>query len=258
LRRLRGLLLLVACAGAGSASAYGVEGHLIAGRVAATRLCPRAAAAVDRLGDGRDLGEIGLWADRIRSDPDHAESGPWHYVNLTADERLADLRHPPEGDVLWAIAHFGAQLADAHLDDATRAEALRFLVHFIVDIHQPLHAGRAIDRGGNGIALRFRGEATNLHRLWDTDAIRWRDASLATWIADVGRRADAIDGEAGSDPLKWTEESRELLDAVYDFGRPGGEPSPAYLNMAASITRDRLALASVRLAGSLNAIFCTL
>jgi len=248
--------MLAACAGVGSADAYGVEGHLIAGRVAATRLCPRAAAAVDRLGNGQDLGEIGLWADRVRSDPAYADSAPWHYVNLSADEPLADRQPPPEGDVLWAIAYFGARLADPRLDDADHAEALRFLVHFIVDLHQPLHAGRATDRGGNAIALRFQGEPTNLHRLWDTDVIRWRDASLAAWIVDVRRRADSIDGEAGSDPLDWTEESRALLDAVYDFGRPGREPSADYLDAAAAITRDRLAYASVRLAGSLNTIFC--
>ena len=160
------------------AAAYGPAGHLIAGRAAEPLLCRAAADAIVALGDGDDLGELGLWADQIRSDPAYADAAPWHYMNVDDDSTVAAFEHPPEGDVLWAIGYFRDRLADRSLPDAERAEALRFLVHFIVDLHQPLHVGRADDRGGNSVELRFRGEGTNLHRFWDTDVIEVTNLSI--------------------------------------------------------------------------------
>lgn len=254
-RGLAACLLAVTVLGSEVAGAYGPEGHLIAGRAAAPLLCERAREAVARLGGGDDLGELGLWADRIRSDPAYADSAPWHYMNIEDGEPLADFRHPLEGDVLWAISHFSARLRDEALDDAARGEALKFLVHFIVDLHQPLHVGKASDRGGNSIELRFRGEETNLHRLWDTNAIDRRGLSVADYVEMVERIAPepAI---TSLDPKVWAEESLALRARVYGFGRVGAEPPKSYLDFAADVTRKRLALAAVRLAGTLNGIFC--
>lgn len=240
----------------GAAAAYGPAGHLIAGRAAEPGLCERAAAEVARLGGGEDLGELGLWADRIRSDEAYADSRPWHYMNIADGVPLADYRHPPEGDVLWAIDHFSARLGDERLDDASRAEALRFLVHFIVDVHQPLHVGRAADRGGNEIVLRFDGERTNLHRLWDTHAIDWADLGVPAYVRAVEALMADDPAPASLDPLVWARESLALRKRVYDFGRAGREPSTAYMDFAARITRERLALAAERLAGTLNTLLC--
>jgi hypothetical protein len=239
-----------------AADAYGPKGHLIAGRAAEPLLCERAAAAVARLGGSEDLGELGLWADRIRSNAAYASSGPWHYMNIADGVQLARYTHPPEGDVLWAIEHFSRRLGDGRLDNAARAEALRFLVHFIVDVHQPLHVGKAGDRGGNEIELRFEGEVTNLHRLWDTHAVDWADLSVPAYVRAVEALMEDDESEPSLDPLVWAGESLALRDGVYDFGREGRQPPKAYLDFAARVTRQRLALAAERLAGTLNAIFC--
>jgi nuclease S1 len=240
---------------ASAAQAYGPDGHLIAGRAAAPLLCMHAADEVARLGGGQDLGELGLWADQIRSDPKYAAAAPWHYMNLDDGARIEDFRDPPEGDVLWAIRHFSERLGDAALPDAERAEALKFLVHFVVDLHQPLHVGKASDRGGNAILIRFRGKETNLHRLWDTNAIEQANLSVADYVAMVERIRPGI-AEASLDPKRWAAEDLALRNRVYDFGREGAEPPARYLDFAADVTRKRLALAAVRLAGTLNTIFC--
>ena len=239
------------------AAGYGPEGHLAAGRAAAPLLCEPAADAVAHLGGGSDLGELGLWADRIRSDPDYAAAGAWHYINVADDETLAAIDPGPEGDVLWAVDEFGRRLADTSLDDEARGVALKFLIHFIVDLHQPLHVGLAADRGGNTIALEFRGEATNLHRFWDSHVIEWTGESIDAYTDDLRRRAQAIGSGVDLDPLIWAGESLALRSRVYAFGQTGREPGRDYLEYSARLTRQRLTLATVRLAGTLNTIFCT-
>jgi hypothetical protein len=255
-RQFRAGLILCACLPAVAALAYGPEGHLIAGRAAAPLLCARATAEVARLGGGGDLGEIGLWADRIRSNAAYADAAPWHYVNVADGAALAAHESSSEGDILWAIAHFDMRIRDSRLNDTERGEALRFLVHFVVDLHQPLHVGLAEDRGGNEVELVYGGEATNLHRLWDADVIDRAGLALAAYTAQVTQRAAGIDGGEVLDPKVWAAESLVLRPAVYAFGRAGREPPAAYLDRAAAITEERLTLAAARLAGTLNSIFC--
>jgi len=250
-----GVFLLTLCS-ASPASAFGPQGHLIAGRAAAARLCMPAVVEIARLGAGDDLGELGLWADRIRSDAAFANTGPWHYLNIDAGEPMADYRSPPEGDVLWAVRYFSERLDDDGLSDAARAEALKFLVHFVVDLHQPLHVGLAADRGGNTIDLRFRGEASNLHRFWDTDAIAQANLSIGAYTRVVTELGDVASVDPALDPLVWAEESLALRPQVYAFGREGRELAPDYLAFAADATRERLAAAALRLAGTLNALLC--
>jgi hypothetical protein len=238
-----------------TAAAYGPDGHLIAGRVASPMLCRQAASVVMDLTGGEDLGEIGLWADRIRSDPAYADAAPWHYINVADGARLADIEHPPEGDVLLAIERFSDRVGDPALSRNERAEALRFLVHFVVDLHQPLHVGLAEDRGGNAIDLVFRGERTNLHRLWDTHVIEWTGLSVGDYVRSMARELQAA-GSVSLDPVVWADESLALRSRVYAYGRAGQAPSADYLDFAASVTRERLALAARRLAGTLNSLLC--
>lgn len=260
------LLAAIAVLAPCNALAYGAEGHLVAGRAAEPLLCSSAAAAVERLVPGDDLGEVGLWADRIRTVDTYLDSGPWHYMNIDDDAQLDNYEHPPEGDLLEAIERFTGVLSDSSASDAARTEALRFLVHFIADIHQPLHVGRADDRGGNRVTIRFAGEATNLHRFWDTHAIEWAmdqaDQSLGAYTASVEQEAklflsmSSLDDPASLEPALWAEESLSYRDRVYDFGLEYAEPSRDYLDFAAELTRTRLALAGARIAGTLNSIYC--
>jgi hypothetical protein len=249
-------VVLLALTAGRLALAYGPEGHLIAGRLAEELLCERARREIAVLGERQDLGELGLWADRIRSDPAYADSAPWHFMNIADGTPLSAFEHPPEGDVLSAIDRFAGRLRDESLGQSERAEALKFLVHFIVDLHQPLHVGLADDRGGNAVQLRFRGESTNLHRLWDTHAIEWTDLTIRSYRRRLRRDVLAAAGPDSLDPLVWAEESLALRPAVYDFGARNREPNAAYMAFAASTTHDRLAAAARRLAASLNATFC--
>ena len=254
-----------------AARAFGPAGHEIAGLLAEPNLCPAAKSEIARLGHGRSLAELGLWADRIRSSPEWQHTGPWHYMNLpdapaalgAALAGVRRFRHPPEGDVLWAIEHYRALLADASQSDAVRAEALKFVTHFVVDVHQPLHVGRAEDRGGNTIDVRYGAKTSNLHRFWDTDVIELAGLSVPRYVrkltaTDAWRRAQSAPPEL--DPAVWAAESLAARPRVYGFRRsgPGGVATldDAYLARAQALIEERLALAGARLAATLNDALC--
>jgi hypothetical protein len=239
------------------ARAYGPDGHLIAGIAAEQSLCAAAREEVAVLGDGDRLGELGLWADRIRSNEAYAASLPWHYLNIRDRGSLRSFRHPPEGDVLEAIERFKRVLGDRSRTFDERAEALKFLVHFIVDIHQPLHIGRAADRGGNTIEIEAVDRMTNLHRFWDSGAVTLAGLSIGRYARSLrAAMQEAETAGAKLDPIVWAEESLALRAAVYDFDVRAGLDA-AYIERSVAITRERLALAALRLGGTLNEMFCS-
>jgi len=244
--------------GVDTASGFGAEGHRIAGQVAQTRLCEQAAARVAALSGGQGLDELGVWADRIRSEARWAHTGPWHYMNVADELPLDRYRSPPQGDILSAIAHFSQRLGDEALAPRARLDALRFVTHFVVDLHQPLHVGRAADRGGNAIrVVTGDGDAMNLHRFWDSEAIRLAGLTQRAYVDGVLGLVEQDAGRwEGLTPLDWARESRDLRSRVYAVGEPGAPLSAAYLQAAAAITRVRLAQAAVRLASEINRALC--
>ncbi|HEY5622309.1 MAG TPA: S1/P1 nuclease [Gammaproteobacteria bacterium] len=250
-------VFLLAALSAPTALAFGPFGHRVAGRIAEPFLCPAASAAVERLGAGEALAELGLWADRIRGNPRWESSAPWHYMNIDEGAQLDDYVSPPQGDVLWAIAHFRARLANAAMGRETRAEALRFLTHFVVDLHQPLHVGRQSDRGGNTITVSFGDERASLHRFWDTDAISGSDLPPERFVATLQPLVRVLAASyRHADERGWAAESLALRRAVYDFDAARGQLTDEYRMEAAEILRLRLAQAGLRLAAEINAALC--
>ena len=247
-----------ALASFGQAYGFGVDGHRIAGLIAQDLLCAEAEEEVRSLGQGRGLDELGLWADWIRGEPEWERSAPWHYMNIPDGARIEDYSHPPEGDILWAVGHFGATLRDRDAPDAHRSDALRFIAHFVVDIHQPLHVGRESDRGGNLIDVDMGNrDPVNLHRFWDTEAIALAGLSIEAYARSLAGSIDTNADAWEQDTLMdWARESQALRADVYDFGGRSNRLSSDYLENAERITRLRLAQAGVRLAAELNRALC--
>jgi len=241
------------------ARGFGPDGHRIAGAIAERRICEAASAEIESLADGDGLGEIGLWPDWIRSEERWAHTGPWHYLNIGDAASLESYRHPEEGDVLWAIQHFRERLADRSLPEQRRREALSFLSHFVVDIHQPLHVGRASDRGGNTIRVRFGEDGTaNLHRFWDSVAINLAGLSREAYVSSLLPLVAANATQwTSSEPLDWAQESKASRGRVYEFRRGDHRLERPYLEMAVDLTRRRLAQAGVRLALVINGALCS-
>jgi S1/P1 Nuclease len=155
------------------ASCWGALGHRTVAYLAAHYLTPEATAFVADLINHQDISEAALWADKIRYIPGFAYSRAWHYIDAQDDPpRQCGLNFtrdclPAQGCAVSALVNQTGRVNDASLSPWDRGQALRWILHLIGDIHQPLHT-EAEDRGGNEIHVTFHGRQTNLHSVWDT------------------------------------------------------------------------------------------
>ena len=154
------------------AHAWGAQGHRLVAEVADARLNPTARAEVDRLlatEPDATLASIAPWADQLRAkDPGLGRrSAGWHYVNIAEDNCHYEApKHCRNGNcIVEALKAQSTILGDRSLTDGERLQALKFVVHLVGDIHQPMHAGYAHDKGGNDFQLQFGNRGTNLHYL---------------------------------------------------------------------------------------------
>ena len=242
-----------------SLGAWGPQGHRLVAMVAANHLTSAARAHVRSLLGNESLADVASWADAYVAD--HRETAPWHYVNIPAGGRYAGDRDCARRDcIVERIAENQVRLADRSLPRAERAMALKFVVHFVGDLHQPFHA-IGVERGGNGIPLRVFGSATcgrgdpnrsscNLHGLWDSELIghrRLRDGAYATELERlIKARRLAASGSAAD----WAMESHALARAA--LLPAGGDAGEAYYRAHIATVDERLALGGLRLAAVLN------
>src|SRR5438270_13254518 len=148
---------------------WGPEGHNLVARLAEPRLTAAARARVaEILGPGAPLASVSSWPDQIRRA--RPETGPWHYVDIPIDQPHLDLaRDCANHDcVIAKIEEFEKALSDPATAPEMRREALMFIVHFIGDMHQPLHCATNHDKGGNDVMTDFFGKPMNLHSVWDS------------------------------------------------------------------------------------------
>lgn len=239
------------------ALAWGPNGHRIVAKLAEDQLDARARLKVRPLLAvlGVDsLTDIATWADEMRADPSQREfsraTSRLHFVNFTDSRCHYD---PPAicangRCVVAAINRYASVLGDRSAPDRKRAEALRYLVHFVGDAHQPLHASYRDDRGGNNYQVRFHGKGSNLHSIWDSKIIASRHLSWQDYVRRLERQPIADDDEG---PVDWVEQSCRISrdDGVYPRSRTIDKP---YLDRMRPITERQLRLAATHLASLLE------
>ncbi len=238
----------------GAAAAWGPTGHRVVGQIAENHLSAAAHYGVQCLIGPESLAEASTWADEIRSDPAWDKAAPWHFISIDDGETLETTERSPRGDVLWAIHHFAGVLRSADASRREKAEALKLLVHFAGDVHQPLHVGRRGDEGGNSVHVTWFGQPTNLHRVWDSAMIDHEQLSFT----ELARFLDHPTNEQvaawqASTPEDWVRESFALRSRVYDIG--DGSLGYGYSYRELPVVKKRLLQAGVRIAGLLNEIF---
>ena len=192
------------------------------------------------------LSAIATWADEARN----RATAPWHYVLM--EEDCSAPRVCRQGACVVAAIETQADAVRSSASDADRLRALKFLVHLVSDIHQPLHAGAADDRGGNLFQLRAWGKGSNLHTLWDSELIRRRPGGLAQLRRDVQFALPGM--PAGRlDPATWAQESCRVATAAgfYPASRVVGE---SYASEHDRVLVERLARAARRLSELLDAV----
>ena len=249
--------------------AWGPEGHRIIGEIAETRLTPAARFHVKELLGNDDLAAIAVWADEIRGE--RPDTYGWHFVDIPMDASgfseqrdcyRRDEKHPytlqdHHNCVVDRITEFRLVLADRNAPRQNRIEALKFLVHFVGDVHQPMHAiGEA--RGGNDIHVSEFGSTQcgkypcNLHFAWDTGLITHAGISEERYVARLNEliASRKLTFQAGGTPAEWANESFLLAKKVWL--NEGGAVDETYFENNIGVVNRRLALAGIRLAREIN------
>jgi hypothetical protein len=244
-----------------SASAFGPLGHRIVGLLAEHQLSPAATAQVKELLAGEPeptLAGVSNWADQLRdTDPDRGkQTSRWHYVNFPrGDCNYAPARDCPDGQcVIAAINRNFLALADRGRSNAERAEALKFLVHFVADVHQPLHAGYRDDRGGNDFQISYRGDGWNLHSVWDSLIVDNRhldDAAYAAALLKMSPLPPDDTRHTGRPAVEWAQESCRIVQQS-DLYPSTHTLTDAYVLSHRALAEQRLRQAGARLADMIN------
>jgi hypothetical protein len=275
------ILLAIALFAPGVAAAWGDEGHRVVAAIAYDALTPAVRARVDAMlaADADPLTAHGIeteatWADRYRND--HRETASWHFVDIELDGPSLDIacfghraqpplasQGPASDCVIDKIDAFARELKDPATPAAERLLALKFLLHFVGDLHQPLHAADNHDRGGNCVLVSLGASRTvNLHSYWDTVAVEalGKDPNAVARSLEA-RITPAQKARWGKgDARSWALEAFGVAQGkVYTLGsRPGCDTagpialSPSYVAGARRVVAEQLSKAGVRLGAVLN------
>jgi hypothetical protein len=268
MKRLISTVVLLALAA--PAFGWSKQGHQLVGELAERDLTPATRAEVARLLAGEaepTLAGVSTWADEIRAqsrstgNPLGERSSRWHYVNFPDKGcNYVAARDCPDGNcVIGAINAQRAILADRSQPLQARRDALKFVVHFVGDAHQPMHAGLASDRGGNNFQLNYRGkgspkgEGTNLHGVWDYWLLRSANLDNPAYTTKLLQNPlpEGTRLAADNPAAEWTLESCRLIasNALYPSKR---RITDAYLDLHRPTAEARVRQAGARLAALLN------
>jgi nuclease S1 len=247
------------------AHAWGYEAHRIIAEIAEQFLAPETAHRARELlalENVTTLAEVSTWADEIRLQ--RPGTGPWHYVNIpiilpTGEPAVYDAARdcPKNACVVAKIEQFERELTDRQLLERQRLEALKFIVHFIGDAHQPLHVSNNHDRGGNDDPVIFMGLPTNLHAVWDSGiiwpAVGGDERAYALQLVRSIRKEEHQRWSEGS-LISWVNEAHEIAArTIYGELPHSGKLPDDYETKALPIVNEQLERAGVRLATVLNA-----
>lgn len=264
---------------------WGANGHRIVAKICYDNLTDKAKTAVDEaLGDNY-LEQVSNWPDYIKSERNWGFMSSWHYMTVQPDETVEGLLAKnikndrvddvAEGiDMMLRILRNDQEAIDAFealmdknrvkpLAGSIEATALAFLIHFIGDIHQPLHVGKNRDSGANKISVLFFGERKNLHSVWDSEIIEHERLSYTEFSAFVEKHVHSKKQGWENAPMNdWIKESimhrEQIYNTLFDnTDRETGLPDLGwnYQHDFIPIVEERLGAAGYRAATLLNEIY---
>jgi hypothetical protein len=286
--------IILSCLFSVEAYAWGAVGHRTIGVIAERNLSPSAKREVEKILGEESLADVANWADALRSTSAYRQTSWYHFEKIPDQQTyLGNLKAMPvaqrkRGGVVSAVLRAVTILSDTKSTRAEQAVALKFLVHFLGDLHQPLHSGRPEDKGGVTISVNWFGLKTSLHGIWDSGMIRTGHTDLfspplaaglsvdqdedspETHVDDDGiplvkvdripAYVDYLEGRfkqtktsTALDVEEWLNESIRLRQQAYDTSYLNDQPS--YQNKNLDSVDLRIYQAGVRLSALLNDIF---
>jgi len=256
MRRFFSLLMIFSLVGVQPAGAYGHTGHRVVAELAERHLTDIARERIREILGNQSLAEVAYWADEMKSNPDKYWRGAdvFHYINVPPGATFEGSPRNPAGDMLSAYEDFVATLKSRKSSRAEKEHALKFLIHIMGDMHQPMHFGHRKDYGGNRVKVMWFDEVTNLHSVWDTNLVDQEKLSFTEWADFLDKASpEEIIKYQKAKPIDWVHEGLALRDRVYDVGDRSFSWNYIYKNRP--IIRAQLQKGGLRLAGVLNEIF---
>jgi hypothetical protein len=240
--------------------AWGTQGHRICGQIASTYLTPKARKAIEAILGNESLALAGNWADFIKSDPDYNYLSPWHYIDFdkaySYPEMVVYLNHDTNADAYTKLQFLIGELKKKNLSKENKLLYLHMLIHIVEDVHQPMHAAHADDKGGNDFKVNWFTTPTNLHSVWDSQLIDFQQLSYTEYAVAINHSTWAQRNGWQKAPIsQWLFESNQIAEKLYAEIKPGDTLNYKYNFAHIDIVNQQLLKAGVRLAGLLNTIF---
>ena len=237
---------------------WGQKGHDTVAYIASRHLTPATREALDSLLDGRSIVYWSNWLDNASHTPEYAYAKTWHYKNIDQNETYDNAVNIPEGNIVEALNQQIQLLNNPGASKEDKALALKMVVHFTGDIHQPMHMGRASDRGGNSHVVTFFSNPSNLHSVWDTKLLESAHAwSHTEWQREIDREGTYSLTEivTGGTPESWGRETYEICKTIYDATPEEYNIGYDYIAYWTPTIESQLLKGGLRLADVLNSIF---
>lgn len=239
---------------------WGQKGHDTVAFIAENHLTPVTRQKISELLDGKSIVYWANWMDNASHTPEYAYTKTWHYKNIDPEFSYDTAPNIPEGNVVQAIYEQTELLNKPDTSKEQKALALKMIVHFMGDLHQPMHMGRASDLGGNRHSVKLFDRYSNLHSAWDSwlpeQAHKW---SYTEWAQQIDRNDTTVNEEIFTitNPDEWGRQTYEIATKIYDTTPEDSALSYDYIAEWTPVVEQQFLRGGLRLADILNSIFDT-
>jgi len=250
------ITLFIFSLSANSSLKWSATGHRTVGKIAEKHLTSTTKRKIKKLLKGQSLAFASTFGDEIKSDKRYNDFYTWHYINIPLESNYEDSEKNPKGDLATAIAYCKKIISDKNSSKEDKAFYLKLLIHFIGDLHQPMHIGLAEDKGGNDFKLKWFSKDTNLHRVWDGDMIEGYDMGYLELAENANTLSkEQVKAIQKGTVIDWINETHNLTRKVYAGVNEGDNLSYRYSYENFETVRSQLQIAGIRLAKVLNDLF---
>lgn len=235
---------------------WGPAGHRTVGEIAEKHLTSSTKRKIKKLLNGQSLAFASTFADEIKSDKRYNKFYTWHFINIPMEADYDVNKQNPEGDLVSGIAFCKSVIKDQNASYDDKAFYLKMLIHFIGDLHQPMHVGLEEDKGGNDFKVQWFYKDTNLHSVWDSKMI---DDFGMSYI-ELAKNSDYLtklqvkELQIGT-VIDWVNKTHKLTREVYATVNQGDNLRYEYSYKFLNVARKQMQIAGIRLAKELNDLF---
>ena len=266
MKRFTLILLAIMMLNITTAYGWGATGHDVVAAIAEQHLTPKAKRKINKLLDGKSIVYYSSWMDNIQNSPywknGYNKTKTWHYANVDEGFTYQTMTKNPDGDVVSGLEMLTKEMTENYknLTDSMRVDYLKMIVHMVGDLHCPMHAGRLSDRGGTGTKVKWFGQNTSLHSVWDSKMI---DSARKWHYSEWAEQLDRTDRKYKKDIMKgsyeeWFNDTVENAAILYDYVEELGDtPNLSYQFVYdfSPLLEEQLLNGGYRLAYVLNTIF---